>query len=254
WVPTGALVAELVADGLPAFPAVAGALDDLTEPAAGLRGVEPIRVGGRALEMIDLPAPEVRAAHVPVPARAVRGQDERALASADEYAYATHALLLSSLLLRRGFRHRLHAGQSLLEFATESPVHVHEEEDGAADEAVVTVHAPRHGSPLALGLERELCRIGCLERLQELELDPDELVRPALRDRHSSLAALVVAGPREGRALARRGTLERILGRRVELCPRRPGLPVVEVVDLREHRRRGRGDHRASLDPELRRL
>src|SRR5215813_5500211 len=63
-VADGALVAELVADGLPAFPAVARALDHLTEPAAGLRGVEPIRVGGRALEMIDLPAPEVRAAHV----------------------------------------------------------------------------------------------------------------------------------------------------------------------------------------------
>src|SRR5262249_20023038 len=250
WVPTGALVAKLVAAGLPAFPAVAGALDDLTEPAAGLRGVEPIRVGGRALEMVDLPAPEVRSAHVPVTARAVRGQDERALASADQYAYTTHALLLSSLFLCRGFRHRLHAGQSLLELATESPVHVHEEEEGAADEAVVTVHAPRHGRPLARGLERELRRVGCLERLQELEPDPDELVRPALGDRHSPLADLAVARPREGCALAGRGAVERILGRRVELRPRRPGLPVVEVVDLREHRRRGRGDHRAALDPE----
>src|SRR5215813_4550846 len=159
-----ALVRELVADRLPALAAVAGALDHLTEPAAGLRGVEPVRVGGRALEVIDLPPSEMGAAHVPVPARAVRGQDERALASADQYAYTTHGLLLSSLSLRRGFRRRLHAGQALLELAAEGLVHVHEEEDGPADETVVPVHAPRHGGPLALGPERELSGVGRLER------------------------------------------------------------------------------------------
>src|SRR5215467_9844812 len=171
-------------------------------------------------EVIDLPAPEVRAAHVPVPARAVRGQDERALANADQYAYATHALLLSRLSLRRGFGQRGHAGQALVELGTERLVHVHEEKDGPADEVLVTVHTPRHGGPLALGPERELRRIGRLERLQELELDPDQLVRPALRDRHPPFTDLLVAGPREAGPLAGRGALERVLGRRVELRPR----------------------------------
>src|SRR3989454_2171730 len=51
---------------LPRLAAVAGALDDLSKPPAGLRRVQPIRVGERALQVIDLPAGKVRAAHVPL--------------------------------------------------------------------------------------------------------------------------------------------------------------------------------------------
>ena len=54
-----AVVDELVADRLPGLAAVVGALDQLPEPAAGLRRIQPIRVGGRSLEVIDLPAGEV---------------------------------------------------------------------------------------------------------------------------------------------------------------------------------------------------
>src|SRR4029077_4452395 len=79
-----ALVRELVARGLPRLAAVVGALDHLPEPAARLRRVQPIRVGGRALEVVDLPAPEVGPAHIPAFARSVRGQNERALARADQ--------------------------------------------------------------------------------------------------------------------------------------------------------------------------
>ena len=61
-----AVVDELVADGLPGLAAVVGALDHLAEPAAGLRGVDPIRVGGRALEVVHLPAGEMRAGDVPL--------------------------------------------------------------------------------------------------------------------------------------------------------------------------------------------
>ena len=60
-----ALVHELVAGGFPAPTAVARALDLLSEPAARLRHVQPIRVHRRALHVVDLPATEVRAAHIP---------------------------------------------------------------------------------------------------------------------------------------------------------------------------------------------
>src|SRR5207245_1613218 len=105
----GTLVCELVAHRLPRLSAVAGALDHLAEPAAGLRGVDPVRIGGRSLQMGDLPAPEVRAAHIPPLALSVRGQDECALACADQYSYTAHAVTpfrawenSRSLLLLRG--------------------------------------------------------------------------------------------------------------------------------------------------------
>src|SRR5262249_52776579 len=63
--PSGTVVEELVPHRLPRLAAVVRALDDLPEPTAGLRGVQAIRVDGRSLEVIDLPAAEVRAAHVP---------------------------------------------------------------------------------------------------------------------------------------------------------------------------------------------
>ena len=60
-----AVVDELVADRLPRLAAVVGPLNHLAEPAAGLRGVEPVRVGRRAFEVVDLPAAEVRAVDLP---------------------------------------------------------------------------------------------------------------------------------------------------------------------------------------------
>ena len=69
---------------MPGFAAVVGALNDLAEPAAGLRGVDAVRIDGRALEVVDLPAGEVRAADVPLLALAVGGEDERAFAGADQ--------------------------------------------------------------------------------------------------------------------------------------------------------------------------
>ena len=90
----GALVGELVPHRLPALAPVVGALDDLPEPAAGLRGVEPIRLRRRTLQVVHLPAPEVRPADVPLLARAVGGQDEGALACADQYSYPAHRRLL----------------------------------------------------------------------------------------------------------------------------------------------------------------
>src|SRR5207237_9983403 len=93
----GAVVRELVADRLPGLAAVAGALDELPEPAAGLRRVDPVRIDGRALEVVDLPAAEVRPADVPLAARAVRRQDERALARAHQDPNAAHVTLPAAL-------------------------------------------------------------------------------------------------------------------------------------------------------------
>jgi hypothetical protein len=58
----------------------------LAEPAGGLRGVDAVGVGGRALEVVDLPAGEVRAGDLPVLAGGVGGEDEGAFAGADEEA------------------------------------------------------------------------------------------------------------------------------------------------------------------------
>src|SRR2546426_5055428 len=73
---------------LPRLAAVARALDDLSEPPAGLRRVQPIRVDGRAFQVIDLPTGKVRAAHVPLLTFAVRRQDEGPLALANQHPYA----------------------------------------------------------------------------------------------------------------------------------------------------------------------
>ena len=77
------VVFELIADYFPALPAVIGALDDLAEPTAGLRSVDSVWLGGRALEMINFPTRKMRAAHIPPPAAAIGSQNERAFFCAD---------------------------------------------------------------------------------------------------------------------------------------------------------------------------
>src|SRR5262249_42555182 len=75
-----AVVDELVVDGFPRRPTVARALDELTEPRRALRAVDAVRIGWRSLEVIDLPAAEVRSADVPPVALPVGCQHERAFA------------------------------------------------------------------------------------------------------------------------------------------------------------------------------
>src|SRR5579872_373011 len=91
-----AVVRELVAHRLPGLAAVVGALDLLPEPPAGLRQIEPVRIGGRPLDVVDLPPRKVGAADVPVFALSIRRQDERALARADQHSYLAHPSLLCS--------------------------------------------------------------------------------------------------------------------------------------------------------------
>src|SRR5437870_11457096 len=85
-----AVVHEPVAHRLPGLAAVVGALDQLPEPAGALRYVQSIRVGGRSLEVVDLPAAEVGTTDVPPFALSVRLEDERALSCANQYSYPAH--------------------------------------------------------------------------------------------------------------------------------------------------------------------
>ena len=89
-------VGELVAHRLPRLTAVVGALDQLPEPAAGLRRIQPIRISGRSREVVDLPARKVGTTDVPPLAVAVRRQDERTLAGPRQYPYPGHLYSLLS--------------------------------------------------------------------------------------------------------------------------------------------------------------
>src|ERR1700732_1196217 len=89
------VVTELVADGRPRSPTVVRSLDELSEPRRGLRCVQPVRIGRRTLQVVDLPAPEVRTADVPTLARAVRGHNERPFPGTDQHAPPGHVFILS---------------------------------------------------------------------------------------------------------------------------------------------------------------
>src|SRR4051812_4978219 len=89
------VVHKFIPDWLPGRAAVVGSLDQLPEPAAGLRGIQPIRVGRRTFDMVDLPAPKMRATDLPLFALGIRCQDECALACTNQYPYLRHCVLLS---------------------------------------------------------------------------------------------------------------------------------------------------------------
>src|SRR5206468_7468785 len=59
------VIDELVANRRPCLAAVVRTLRDLAEPTGRLGGVEPIRVGGRSLEVKDLPATKMWPGDVP---------------------------------------------------------------------------------------------------------------------------------------------------------------------------------------------
>src|SRR5258708_1582465 len=57
---------------VPSLAAVIGALNNLAEPPAGLRDIQPVGIHRRSLHVIDLPARKVGTAHVPFLAFAIR--------------------------------------------------------------------------------------------------------------------------------------------------------------------------------------
>src|SRR4029434_6194556 len=92
-----AVIHELVPHWLPRLAPVVGALNLLPKPAAGLRRIQPMRVSGRALEVVDLPTAKIGATDIPPCALGVRPQNERALACPNEYPYHAHSFLLCTI-------------------------------------------------------------------------------------------------------------------------------------------------------------
>ena len=79
-----AVVGELMPDRLPCLAAILGALDLLSKPTAGLRGVKPVRVNWRSFQVINFPPREVRTADFPICALAIGSQDKGAFAGTNE--------------------------------------------------------------------------------------------------------------------------------------------------------------------------
>src|SRR5205823_14767739 len=84
---------------LPGFTAVVATLNDLSEPRARLRRVNPVRINRRPFHVINLPAGKMRPVHFPVFALRIRSQNERALPCAHQYSYSTHKLFLLIVLV-----------------------------------------------------------------------------------------------------------------------------------------------------------
>src|SRR5215472_5917216 len=81
---------------VPSFAAIIGALNDLSEPATGLRRINPIRIHRRALQVIHLPSGKMRSADVPFLPLAIGRQNECAFPGSCQHSnFAHHALLKS---------------------------------------------------------------------------------------------------------------------------------------------------------------
>src|SRR5208283_1453115 len=82
---------------VPGFSAIIGTLDDLAEPTARLRRVNPVRVRGRTFDMVNFPTREMRAADFPFLALAIRSKNERTLLCADQDSDFAHRFPLVGL-------------------------------------------------------------------------------------------------------------------------------------------------------------
>src|SRR5664279_2670662 len=85
-----AVIHELIADGFPGLATIVGALHELAEPSAGLRGIDAVGINGRAFQVIKLEAGKVRAGDIPLFALTVRGEDECAFFRANQKANTAH--------------------------------------------------------------------------------------------------------------------------------------------------------------------
>src|SRR5258706_4557777 len=98
--PRHPVVYKLVPHGLPRLAPVVRALHHLAEPPARLRRIQPVRVHGRTLHVINLPSAKMRPAHIPLLAIPVRCQNECTLPCTYQNPYSTHPCLLYDCLLR----------------------------------------------------------------------------------------------------------------------------------------------------------
>src|SRR5579862_4866161 len=74
----------------PSLAAVIGTLDDLPEPSAGLRGVDPVWIRRRSFQVIKLPSGEMGPAHVPLFAFSIRREHERSFVGAHQNSHFAH--------------------------------------------------------------------------------------------------------------------------------------------------------------------
>ena len=144
--------------------------------------------------------------------------------------------------------------EAIVELIADHLLAVEDEAHCFGDEVLMSAHGPSDPGAVARGFESERGRVRALERPGEINLDVDKLGRSALDESHTPFADLVVADPGKSRALAGRRALVADLGVGIELRPRRPRLPLVQVVDVSEYRGRWRGDGCLTLDVELRGL
>jgi hypothetical protein len=70
------IIIEFVAGGFPGLSTVIGALHHLAKPAAGLRGIQPIRFNGRAFDVINFPTRKVRSVDFPSVPLPISGQNK----------------------------------------------------------------------------------------------------------------------------------------------------------------------------------
>ncbi len=94
-------VFELVSHRRPRLPAIIRALNDLSEPTARLRCIQPVRINRRSLDVIDLPTGKMRPADLPLFALAIRGQNESPLVRPNQYPYPAHHFLPFDLRAHR---------------------------------------------------------------------------------------------------------------------------------------------------------
>src|SRR5579864_1370202 len=85
---------RLAAGRVPGFPAVIRPLNDLPEPIARLRRVDPVRIHRRPFHVVNLPPGKIRPFHFPILTLRIRRQDERAFPCSRQYSYSTHLLEL----------------------------------------------------------------------------------------------------------------------------------------------------------------
>src|SRR5262252_7146267 len=91
--PRDAVVQKQVADWLPGFAAVIGTLYQLPKPSAVLRGIQPLCVSWRSLQMEYLPPGKLGTRNLPLFARCIGGQDECAFARPHQNSYTAHLSL-----------------------------------------------------------------------------------------------------------------------------------------------------------------
>src|SRR5665213_481631 len=88
--PGNAVVGEVVANCLPALAAVVRPLHHLSEPRARLRRIDTVWINRRSLDVINLPPGEVRPAHLPLLALAVRRQHKRTFLRSNQHSNLAH--------------------------------------------------------------------------------------------------------------------------------------------------------------------